>query len=153
MTDLRVGLDTNVLVYAEGGGDAARCGTARELIARLPAEAVVIPVQVLGELYRVLTGKLQQPETEAKAAVQGWADAFAVSDSTWTAMQAALDLAADHGLQIWDALIMAVAAEQQCRLLLSEDLQSGFTWRGVTVVNPFSAQVHALLASLIEPAR
>lgn len=44
-------------------------------------------------------------------------------------MQAALDLAADRELQIWDALIMSVAADQHCRLLLSEDLQHGFTWR------------------------
>ena len=26
-----------------------------------------------------------------------------------------------------------------CRLLLSEDLHEGFTWAGVTVVNPFSS--------------
>ena len=37
-----------------------------------------------------------------------------------------------------DALIMAVAADNHCRFLLTEDLQSGFTWRGVTVINPFT---------------
>ncbi|WP_205963481.1 PIN domain-containing protein [Roseicella aquatilis] len=31
------------------------------------------------------------------------------------------------------------AAEAECRLLLSEDIQDGFTWRGVTVRNPFAA--------------
>ena len=36
------------------------------------------------------------------------------------------------------------------RLLLSEDLQDGFTWRGVTVANPFSASPHPLLAGLLE---
>jgi predicted nucleic acid-binding protein len=149
MSELRVGLDTNVLAYAEGGGDRRRCGRARDLVARLPHDAVVVPAQVLGELYRVLVGKLLLPATEAKAAVQTWADAFAVADSTWTAMLAALELAADHGLQIWDALIMAVAAEQRCRLLLSEDFQDGFTWRGVTVVNPFVAKLNPLLASLV----
>ena len=35
------------------------------------------------------------------------------------------------------------------RLLLSEDLQDGFTWRGVTVANPFAAQQHPLWASLL----
>jgi hypothetical protein len=34
-------------------------------------------------------------------------------------------------------------------LLLSEDLQDGFTWGGVTVANPFAARRHALLESLL----
>jgi predicted nucleic acid-binding protein len=55
-------------------------------------------------------------------------------------MQAALDLTVDHQILLWDALILAVSADHHCRLLLSEDLQHGFTWRGVTVVNPFSSE-------------
>jgi predicted nucleic acid-binding protein len=52
---------------------------------------------------------------------------------------------------MWDALIMSVAAENKCRLLISEDFQNGFTWRGVTVVNPFDtkAKTYKLLASAI----
>jgi hypothetical protein len=37
------------------------------------------------------------------------------------------------------------------RLLLSEDIQAGFTWRGVTVVNPFAAQPSPLLKGLLGP--
>jgi predicted nucleic acid-binding protein len=33
---------------------------------------------------------------------------------------------------------LSVAAENQCRILLSEDLQPGLTWRGVLVVDPFA---------------
>jgi predicted nucleic acid-binding protein len=55
----------------------------------------------------------------------------------------------DHQLPIWDALILAVAAESRCRLLLSEDFQNGFTWRGVTVVNPFGTQIPPLLTDLL----
>jgi hypothetical protein len=32
-----------------------------------------------------------------------------------------------------------------CRRLLSEDLQAGFTWARLTVVNPFAIPRHALL--------
>ena len=62
---------------------------------------------------------------------------------------AAMDLVADHSLSIWDAIILAVTADSGCRLLLSEDLQDGFTWRGVTVANPFDEPPHPLLASLL----
>ena len=72
--------------------------------------------------------------TERVDAVLAWADVFRVRDSSWAALQAAMDLHADHQLQIWDALILAVAAEHRCRILLSEDLQHAFTWRGVTLI-------------------
>jgi predicted nucleic acid-binding protein len=45
--------------------------------------------------------------------------------------------------------MLAAAADAGCRLLLSEDLQEGFTWRGVTVVNPFADTRHPLLAALL----
>ena len=64
-------------------------------------------------------------------------------------MISATDLASDHGLTIWDSVVLAAAAEADCRLLLSEDLQEGFTWRGVTVANPFAAAPHPLLAALL----
>ena len=148
-----VAIDTNVLAYAEGAGDATRHAQAVALLTRLPDVAVVLPVQVLGELYRVLVGKLRQPPAQAREAVLRWSDAYAVRDSTWGALQSAFDLAAAHGLSIWDSLILSVAAEQRCRVLLSEDMQDGFTWRGTTVVNPFAAPAHALLGGLFEPNR
>jgi len=40
---------------------------------------------------------------------------------------------------------MSVAAEHRCRLLLSEDFQNGFTWQGVTVINPFATPRSSLL--------
>ena len=139
-----------MLAYAEGVGDARRCKAARRLASQLPSELVVLPAQVLGELHRVLVGKARRAPDEARTAIIGWADAFDVADSTFDAMRSALDLAADHQVAIWDALILSVAADHKCRLLLSEDFQHGFTWRGVTVVDPFTSPQHPLLAAAIE---
>lgn len=149
---MRVAIDTNVLAYAEGAGDAARHAQAVALLTGLPEASVVLPVQVLGELFRVMVGKLRRPPTEARDAVLRWSDAYTVCDSTWGALQAAFDLSAVHGLTIWDSLILSVAAEQRCRILLTEDLQQGFTWRGTTVLNPFVRPAHALLGELLEDA-
>ncbi len=147
---MRVALDTNILAYAEGLGDELRCGTAVQLIEQLSSNKVVLPAQTLGELSRVLTGKAKRPAAQTRAAVLSWADSFEVADSTWFAFQSALDLTVDHQLAIWDALILAVAAENHCRLLLSEDFQHGFTWRGVTVVNPFLEPRSPLLVGLLQ---
>ena len=146
---MRVALDTNILAYAEGVGDDARCTAAIALIERLPAEGVLLPAQTLGELYRVITGKAKRDAAVAKDAILAWADSFEVVDSSWVAFQSALDLSVDHGLQIWEALILSVAAESRCRLLLSVGLQPGLTWRGVTVVNPFILPYAPLLASVL----
>lgn len=147
---MRILIDTSVLAYAEGVGDDARCRKAREVVSSLPMEDVLIPVQVLGELYRVLTGKGKRKATQARAAVHGWAVAFDVVDSTWLAMENAMKLAARHGLSIWDALIVAAGVENECALLISEDLQHGFTWKGLTVVNPFLDELHPLLQGKAE---
>ncbi|HYG87657.1 MAG TPA: PIN domain-containing protein [Azospirillum sp.] len=148
-----IALDTNILVYAEGvaflASDVEKPARVRDLLDALPDDAVVLPTQVLGELYRVLVGKAKRSVAEARAAVLMWRDLYPPSDTTAAVMMAAIDLAADHRLSIWDSVVLAAAAEAGCRLLLSEDLQDGFTWRGLTVVNPFSAEPHPLLRAQI----
>jgi len=146
---MRVALDTNILAYAEGVGDESRCTSAIRLIEQLPAELVVLPAQTLGELFRVLVWKARREARLTRETIMTWADSFEVADSTWSAFQAAIDLAIDHQFQIWDALILAVAAGNRCRLLLSEDLQSGFIWRGVTVVDPFAEPSSPLLVNFL----
>ena len=148
---MRIALDTNLLAYAEGLGDETRCQLASDLIAKLNPVNSLVPLQVLGELSRVLTAKLKKSSEDAREMLLSWADAMVVADTTWSAFQAAMDLSVDHQISMWDALILSVAAENKCRLLLSEDFQNGFTWRGVTVVNPFEtkAQPYKLLAMAI----
>lgn len=148
-----VALDTNVLVYAEGiamtAADAHKPGLARDLIAALPGGSVVLPVQALGELHRVLVGKAKRPTDEARLAILAWRDAYRSADTTAAVMMVAVDLATAHRLPTWDAVVLSAAAEAGCRLLLSEDMQDGFTWRGLTVANPFSSALHPLLAALL----
>lgn len=146
---MTVALDTNLLAYAEGVNDEERRLRAMDVLGRLPPGGAIVPVQVLGELFRLLTGKAKRTAAQARSAILSWRDAFPTQDSDGAALLSAMDLVADHHLSFWDALILAAAAEAGCRLLLSEDMQEGFTWRGVTVVNPVAATRHPLLAQII----
>lgn len=146
---MRIALDTNILAYAEGVNGVEKRDIALELVRNLPQESAVIPVQVLGELFNVLCRKAGKSRIEAREALLGWSDTFPVVATAPEVMMAAADLAADHRFGIWDALILSVSAQAGCRLLLSEDLQDGFTWGGVTVANPFASPRHALLESLL----
>jgi predicted nucleic acid-binding protein len=147
---VRIALDTNVLVYAEGVNGAAMQETALDLIGRLrQRHEIFLSVQALGELFNVLTRKAARPRDIARTIILSWRDMFSLVDTSAIVMLAAADLAADHRLVIWDAVILSAAAESGCRLLLSQDLQEGFTWRGVTITNPFSSARHPLLAGLM----
>ncbi len=146
---MKVAFDTNVLAYAEGTNGAEMKESALRVIQRLPIGSVVLPVQALGELFNVLLLKAKRPATNARAAILSWRDAYPIVDTSSAVMLNATDLATDHNLRIWDAVVVSASAEAGCRLLLSEDLQEGFTWRGVTVTNPFAATKHALLSALL----
>ena len=147
---MKVALDTNILASAEGVNGARKRDIVLELVRKLPQEAAVIPVQVLGELFKVLTRKSGRSWADAREAMLGWRDTFPVFATTPEVMLAATDLATDHHFGIWDAVILSAASQAGCRLLLSEDLQDGFTSGGVTVVSPFASPRHALLESLLE---
>jgi predicted nucleic acid-binding protein len=147
---VRVALDTNILAYAEGVNGAPMRKAALELVQRLPEGAALLPVQTLGELFNLLVRKARRPPAKARKAILSWRDAFPLIETSAQVMLAAADLATDHQLTIWDSVILSAAAESGCRLLLSEDLQEGFTWKGVTVTNPFAPSKHELLTALLD---
>ena len=146
---MRLALDTNVLAYAEGVNGAARKKATLAILEKLPQSSTFLPVQVLGELFHVLVRKVGRSPDRARAAILGWQDAFSLIETSPAVLLAAIDLAAHHRLSIWDAVVLSAAAAAGCRLLLSEDLQSGFTWSGVTVINPFAERRHELLENLM----
>jgi predicted nucleic acid-binding protein len=144
-----VALDTNVLVYAEGINGRPMQQRARAIVDHLPEESILLPVQALGELYAVLIRKARLSRAKARDAVLEWGDTFPLIETSSSVLLQAMELSAAHDLTFWDSVILSAAADAGCRLLLSEDLQDGFTWSGVTVINPFAEERHPLLATLL----
>lgn len=149
---MRVALDTNILAYAEGIDDDVRRDAAIALMARIPQLTVFLPAQVLGELFVVLMQKGRRSAKRARETVLGWVDSFPLIETSQTVLFSAMDLAAAHQFSIWDSIILAAAAKAECRLLLSDDMQQGFIWNGVTVANPFSKTPHPLLEAMLADA-
>lgn len=149
-TEVFVAIDTNVLAYAEGTNGPAMKWAALDILSKLSPESTLIPVQALGELFAVLVKKARRSREQAQAAVLSWGDTFPLLETTPEVILSAMCLAAEHQLGWWDSVVLSAAAEARCRLLLSEDLQEGFTWRGVTVTNPFSATRHTLFDAMMK---
>jgi predicted nucleic acid-binding protein len=145
-----VAIDTNVLIYAEGANEGTMRIEANRWLERVPRADMVIPLQVLGEFYSVLTRRSGFAPMKARAAVSSWSDQVFLQVTSLEVALAAIDLSSAHQLNFWDAVVVAAAAEANCQLLLSEDMHNGFVWRGVTVVNPFARELHPLLGSLLD---
>lgn len=148
---MKAALDTNLLVYFEDASDAGR--RARALLQRLDPDRIVLPVQVAGELFNVLTRKSQMSSAAARQTVERWSGSFEVVGTTFEVLRAGIELASLHRLQIWDAIVLAAANEAGCGILLTEDLHDGFRWESVTVVNPFADKPSPLLDAFLGQAR
>lgn len=151
----QIALDTNVLVYSEGleraPTDRAKIMLSQVLLEALSVsgEDLVIPAQALAELHSVLVRRGGRTPTQASTTVSRLSRLCDVAPTSPQALTAALALAGDHGLQIYDAIILACAVETGCDLVLSEDMQDGFGWRGVTVTNPFRQFPEPRIATLL----
>jgi predicted nucleic acid-binding protein len=94
---MKIASDTNVLVYAEGVIGAEMRASAPRIIQQFPPAAVVLPLQILGEVFDVLVRKAKRRAVRARAAVLSWRDAYLTIETSTAVMIHAMDLASDHG--------------------------------------------------------
>lgn len=148
------GFDSNILAYLAGvrrdPKDDAKIVRARLVLDKLAEEVrLVAPVQALGETFVVLR-RHGVALDDAAQRIAGLTASFQLAPSISSTLESALTFASEHRLQFWDSLIIAASLEAGCRLLLSEDMQDGFTVRGLTVVNPLLDKPHRALVRLLE---
>jgi predicted nucleic acid-binding protein len=130
----KVFFDTTILVYAVTS-DGPRSIVAERLLATGGA----ISVQVLNEFTAVARRKLKMPWDELTAALEAIRTLCATpSPLTVQIHEDALALAAKHGFNIYDALIVASAIDAGCTTLYSEDMQHGQRIGSLTIRNPFA---------------
>lgn len=132
-------VDTNVLVYARDADEHTKQPVAMDWLARLWRDRTGrTSVQVLSEYYVTVTRKLQ-PGLKLEHA---WDDVLALGAWRPQAIDLPLirrgrEIERRHRLSWWDSLVVAAAQMQSCAVLLSEDLQDGAIFGGVSVRNPF----------------
>ena len=133
----RTFFDTNVLVYSDDPRDPAKHRKAIALIKQhLSQRTGMVSIQVLQEYFVNATGKLKLTAELAKRRDEVFAK-LQVAEPTVNDILSAIDLHRLHPLSFWDALILQMARQTGCRVLLSEDMQHGQVIDGVRIVNPF----------------
>jgi predicted nucleic acid-binding protein len=139
MSDAKIFVDTNVLLYWMDMEDTPKAVRAREWIDYCwDSGTGRLSWQVIHEFYSNATRKMKVPVDQARRHVQlfsRWQPDgmnLEVVQRCWYWMDKAQ-------VPYWDGLILASAERLGCSILLSEDFQAGRSYDGVRVVNPFEA--------------
>lgn len=133
-------VDTNVLLYWRDARNPAKQARAADWLTHLWREQTGrTSTQVLSEYYVNVTRKLEPglPPDDA------WDDVHALLAWDPQAIDSPLlergrSVGRRYGLSWWDSLVVAAAQVQGCSLLLTEDLQDGAVYGGVTARSPFT---------------
>ena len=132
-------LDTNVLVYAYDTGDPRKQRIAQDLVMRALGGEIVASSQVLAEFAATLLDKLSPAArpTDVTAILDALAPIKLVPTDGDT-VRRAIRARAEYGIHFYDGLIVAAAERGSCTRIWSEDLNSGQSYFGVVVENPFT---------------
>lgn len=126
-------IDTDILIYAFAANDARSAQAEAEL-----AIGGVISVQVLNEFTNVARRQLAWDWAQIEASLDAIDEILGKAMPLTVGIHArAVEIARDHTLTFYDALIVAAALEARCHLLLSEDMQHGQQLGDLTIHNPF----------------
>jgi predicted nucleic acid-binding protein len=134
-------LDTNVLLYTISGNPAE---TRKRQIAReiLDTPDLGLSTQVLQEFVVQATRTSRSDRIEMEDAlglIETWVR-FPIQETTVAVVTNAIRSAARWQISYWDAAIIEAARLLGCRRVLSEDLNHGQEFDGITVVNPFRGE-------------
>jgi predicted nucleic acid-binding protein len=136
---LKVFFDTNVLVYTFDRDSPAKRHTAAGLVEdHRRAGEILLGTRVLHEFYVTITRKLARSVSGpiAHRAVEALMHLPIVRVDPLMILSA-IGRSQSAALSVWHALVVKAALEGGATTLLSEDLQHGQQFDGLTVVNPF----------------
>ena len=132
-------LDTNVLVYAYDVGDLRKQRIAQDLVIKALAGDIVVSSQVLAEFAATLLHKLSPAARPADviAILEVLAPIHLVPTDGDT-VRRAIEVRAKYGIHFYDGMIVSSAERGGCTRIWSEDLNSGQSYSGIDVENPFA---------------
>ena len=134
-------LDTNILVYSFDSTAPTKQEIARDLIQNaLKSQRGIISSQIVQEFLNVALWKFARPMNVSDA--RQYMSAVLLPMCGHYPSMAYYDLALlvkeETGFSFYDSLVVTAAIELGCHTLVTEDMQSGRTVRGVTILNPFA---------------
>ncbi len=132
-------VDTNIIVYSYDKSAGEKHRIAKHLMKSLwELRTGCISVQVLQEFYVTVTSKLDNTlDTKTASQIISGLSSWTLHSPSAEDVIHAILTQKRFNVSFWDAMIIHSAEKMKCSVLFSEDLNSGQTYKGVRVVNPF----------------
>jgi len=135
MTEPKCFLDSNLLVYFYSTDSKSAIV---ESLIRAKFDEICLSIQVLNELYCVLTRKKLKTKEEAQVIINDLIENYQIYCLDERCIKRGIELNIQYQFSYWDSLILASAIEAGCTKLYSENLQHyQVIQNGLTIVNPF----------------
>lgn len=133
MSDKRTFIDSNIILYLYTENERRK-----KMVMSFLSSDYTISTQVVNENVNVCIRKLKLKKEEAYAHGKNLLDSFNVVNLYSSTIKIAFRLSVKYGFGYWDSLIVAAALENDCEILLTEDMQDGQLIEGkLKIKNPF----------------
>ena len=137
MTD-KTFIDSNVLIYSYVNTDNFKYERAREVLHKeLFDDSILLSTQTISEFTSVLL-KNKKTIDEIEEYFYEVINSFIIVEISVNILILSYDIKKRYKFSWWDSLIVATALENDCNILLTEDLQHNQLIEGkLRVINPF----------------
>jgi len=135
----KVFFDTNILVYAYDKNEPEKGEIAKQLIRENGITGnLILSTQVLQEFYVTMTksSKNMLTKEDASEIVSDFSE-FPLVQINKNIILRAMKRHQTRAFSFWDSLIVEAALQAGCSILLSEDMQDGFSIDAIRIRNPF----------------
>ena len=134
-------LDSNIFIYSmlKKSDNNDRYNKTLRFLEQLDKHdnEIIISIQVLNEIYNVLTKKYKKPSFEVILKIEEIIEAVTVAPITLETIKKSWWLVNKYNYSYYDSLILASALENECNVLYSEDMHDGHKIDKLKIINPY----------------
>ena len=136
ITNRKIALDTNILVYSHSNDEPDKLETATGLFAFHP----VISTQVLSEYINVVRRTLKLSKNEIMDVCLQNIELCILQPVSLATLKYARKLLDLYNFQLFDSIVVASSLEADCHILYSEDMHHGLVVENrMEIINPFKS--------------
>jgi predicted nucleic acid-binding protein len=136
MTDLRVFIDSNIIVYLVDNRSNEKTKKAQDFL----SPDFFISTQVIAENVNVCLKKLHLNKETTFDFARRVLNRFRILQITEATLLKSFEISIKYQLSSWDSIIIATAILNSCSIIYSEDMQDGLiVENSVTIINPFKS--------------
>ncbi len=136
MTDLRVFIDSKIIVYLVDNRSKEKTKKAQDFL----SPDFFISTQVIAENVNVCLKKLHLNKETTFDFARRVLNRFRILQITEATLLKNFEISIKYQLSSWDSIIIATAILNSCSIIYSEDMQDGLiVENSVTIINPFKS--------------